>query len=168
MIFNRQKEAAGIYRFIEFTLTRNIGTLVDCGVLWILADLVFPHSSYLCDKIISPTISFEMATFVNYLTSYAWVYSTRIADRSPRAFFRRFLTFNVSSVMGFILKMALLLLFDHWLHWHIVLCNFLALMLSGIFNYFIAELWVFGRKRALPAPSDIQDDKPTVCIDDNQ
>lgn len=145
MIIDRNREATGILRFVEFFLTRNIGTLVDCGVLWVLADCVF-HGSYVGENIVSPTISFEVATFVNYVTSYFWIWSTRIDDHSAKAFFRRFLTFNLSSVFGFLIKMVLLLLFEHWTSWHVVICNLMALCISGFFNYFFAEIWVFGRK----------------------
>lgn len=149
MIIDRNREATGILRFVEFFLTRNIGTLADCGVLWLLADMVF-KGSYVGENIISPTISFEVATFVNYVTSYIWIWSTRIDDRSAAAFFRRFLSFNLSSVVGFVIKMAFLLLLEHWTGWHVVLCNLVALCVSGFFNYFLAEMWVFGKKSEHP------------------
>lgn len=149
MIINRNKEATGVLRFVEFFLTRNIGTLVDCGVLWLLADLVFKNS-YVGENIVSPTISFELATFVNYVTSYFWIWSTRIEEHTASAFFHRFLTFNLSSILGFLIKMVLLLLFEHWFGWHVVLCNLVALCVSGFFNYFFAEIWVFGQKKERP------------------
>ena len=150
MIIDRNREATGPLRFVEFFLTRNIGTLVDCGVLWLLADLVF-NDSYVGKNIISPTISFELATFVNYVTSYLWIWSTRIQDHGKKSFFRRFLTFNLSSVLGFLIKMALLLLFEHLFGWHVVICNIAALTISGFFNFFFAEVWVFGKKQKRPA-----------------
>jgi len=150
MIIDRKREATGILRFVEFFLTRNIGTLVDCGVLWLFADLVF-KGSYVGENIISPTISFEAATFVNYVTSYLWIWSTRIDDHSTRSFLKRFLTFNLTSVFGFLVKMIFLLLFEHWFGWHVVICNLVALLISGFFNFFLAEVWVFGRKTNRPA-----------------
>ena len=150
MIIDRSREATGVLRFVEFFLTRNIGTLVDCGVLWLFADLVF-KGSYVGENIISPTISFEVATFVNYVTSYLWIWSTRIEDHGKRWFFRRFLTFNLSSVLGFLIKMFFLLLCEHLFGWHVVICNLVALTVSGFFNFFLAEMWVFGKKRPRPA-----------------
>lgn len=149
MIIDRHREATGLLRFVEFFLTRNIGTLVDCGVLWLLADLVF-KDSYVGRNIVSPTISFEAAVLVNYVTSCLWIWAARIKDHSPRSFFRRFVAFNISSVMGFLVKMGFLLLFEHLFGWHVVLCNLAALTISGFFNYFLAEVWVFGKRRPRP------------------
>ena len=149
MIIDRRREATGPLRFVEFFLTRNIGMLVDCGVLWLLADLVF-KDSYVGRNIVSPTISFEAAVVVNFVTSCLWIWSARIKDHSPHSMFRRFVAFNVSSVMGFLVKMGFLLLFEHLFGWHVVLCNLVALTISGFFNYFLAEVWVFGKRRPRP------------------
>ena len=150
MITDRSKEAKGALRFLEYFLTRNIGTLADCAVLWLLADLVF-KGSYVGENIVSPTISFEVACVVNYTTSCLWVYGNRITDRSLRAHLQRFIKFNVSSILGFIIKMGLLLLIDHWFGWHVVICNLVALSIAGLFNFSTSELWVFGkRKGAVP------------------
>jgi putative hemolysin/putative flippase GtrA len=144
------REGSTPIRILKFFLTRNIGTLVDTAVLWLFADLVF-KGSYVGENIVSPTISFEVATLVNYITSYYWIYNSRIEQRSVRQFFRRFLTFNLSSVLGFLIKMAFLLLFKRWLGWHVVLCNLLALSVSGIFNFLFVDHWVFRRKTIRPA-----------------
>lgn len=146
MITDRSKEAKGALRFLEYFLTRNIGTLADCAVLWLLAELVF-KGSYVGENIISPTISFEVACVVNYTTSSLWVYNQRIDDHSMRAHIRRFFKFNLSSILGFLIKMGLLLLFDHWFGWHVVVCNLVALSISGLFNFSTSELWVFGKQK---------------------
>ena len=150
MIIDRNREATGPLRFVEFFLTRNIGTLVDCAVLWLFADLVF-KGSYVGENIISPTISFEAAVLVNYVTSCLWIWGPRIQGNRFRDHVRRFLTFNLSSVLGFLIKMALLLLCRHLFGWHVVVCNLAALTVSGFFNYFLAEVWVFGRRRPRPS-----------------
>lgn len=146
MITDRSKEAKGALRFLEYFLTRNIGTLADCAVLWMLAEWVF-KGSYVGENIISPTLSFEVACVVNYTTSSIWVYNQRIDDHSMRAHLNRFFKFNVSSILGFLIKMGLLLLFDHWFGWHVVVCNLVALSISGLFNYSTSELWVFGKRK---------------------
>lgn len=150
MIIDRRREATGPLRFLEFFLTRNIGTLVDTAVLWLFADLVF-KGSYVGVNIVSPTISFEVATLVNYITSCLWIWGPRVKEHSFRSHVQRFLTFNLSSVLGFLIKMALLLLFERLFGWHVVICNLAALAISGFFNFFFAEMWVFGRCRPRPA-----------------
>lgn len=149
MILHPDREGSTPIRFLEFFLTRNLGTLADTAVLWLLAELVF-KGSYTGENIVSPLLSFEVATMVNYVTSYCWIYPKRIEKRSPRHFLRRFLTFNLSSCVGFSFKMVLLLLFKRWLKWHVVLCNLLALAFSGILNFCLTDGWVFGRKRQRP------------------
>lgn len=145
MITDRSKEASGFFRFLEFFLTRFLGTFTDCAVLWILADFVF-KGSYFGKNILSPSISFEAATLVNYITSYFWIWHTRINDPGHKSFWQKFVSFNISALMGYVIKMVLLLLFDHWFGWHVVICNLIALSVAGIYNYFIAEKWVFKRK----------------------
>ena len=140
-------EKKGIVKFLEFVLTRNIGTLVDCGVLWIFADCVF-KGSYVGENIISPTISFEAAMFVNYLTSYFWIWRHRVAQSTTGVFWRHFIKYNFSSIAGFLVKMAFLLLFERLFGWHVVVCNLVALCISGLVNYFLAEKWVFRRRSA--------------------
>lgn len=150
MITNRTREGTTPIRFLEFFLTRNIGTLVDTAVLWLMADLVF-KGSYVGENIVSPAISFELATMVNYITSYFWIYPRRIEKRTAGQFLRRFITFNLSSILGFLIKMVLLLLFKKWLGWHVVLCNLLALTVSGLFNFALTDRWVFSRQ--VPRPT---------------
>jgi len=147
MITDRSKEAKGALRFLEYFLTRNIGTAADCLVVWLLADFVF-KGSYVGENIVSPTISFEVACVVNYITSSLWVYAQRIDDHSMRGHLRRFFKFNVSSILGYLIKMGLLLLIDHWFGWHVVICNLVALSIAGLFNFSTSELWVFGKQKA--------------------
>ena len=54
--------------------------------------------------------------------------------------------FNVSSALGFVVKMVFLLLFERIFGWNVVVCNLAALLISGLFNYFLAETVVFGKK----------------------
>lgn len=145
-----QKEHTGFVRFFIFTMTRNIGTAADCAVLWVLVEYVF--DGYFLENIVSPTISFEIATFINFLTSFYWVFYNRMSTQTQESFFRRFLKFNLSAVMGFGIKMILLLLCKTIFGWHIVICNVIALTLSGLFNYFIADLWVFKKNKKANTP----------------
>ncbi|MCI2082913.1 MAG: GtrA family protein [Bacteroidales bacterium] len=137
------KEA--IRKYISFFLSRLFGTGVDTAVLWTCEKLFF--SSYFGVYILSPMISFEFATMSNYLFSYYWIWRNRIEDKSSRFFWTHFLTFNLSCIIGFLVKMAFLLLFKKLFGWNVVVCNLSALVISGILNYFLAEDWVFKKKR---------------------
>lgn len=163
MITDRTREGTVPIRFLEFFLTRNIGTLVDTAVLWLMADLVF-KGSHVGENIVSPAISFEVATIVNYITSCYWIYPNRIEGRTAGQLLRQFFTFNLSSVLGFLIKMVLLLLIRKWLGWHIVLCNLMALTVSGMFNYALADKWVFCHHDPRPSREMLSREKAGEMI----
>lgn len=131
-------------KFIEFFVSRLLGTVVDMAVLWVFSHLVF--TGYWGAYWISPTISFEAAVFTNFVCSYYWIWKTRVTNRSRKSFWRHFIGFNLSSVAGFLVKMVFLLLFERIFHWDVVWCNLAALTISGIFNYYLAEAVVFRKK----------------------
>ena len=130
-------------RYIEFVVSRLFGTGVDTLVLWLCSTFIF--SSYVGDYIVSPVISFEFAVMSTFLCSYCWIWKSRITNRCASDFWRRFLVFNISSALGFLVKMLFLLLFEKLFGWNVVWCNLAALLISGLFNYFLAETVVFGK-----------------------
>lgn len=131
-------------RYIEFVASRLFGTGVDTFILWICSTFIF--NTYIGDYIISPIISFEFAVMSNFLCSYCWIWKSRIEKRCATDFWRRFIVFNLSSALGFAVKMAFLLLFERIFGWNVVVCNLMALIISGLFNYFLAETVVFGKR----------------------
>lgn len=131
-------------RYIEFVVSRLFGTGVDTLVLWICSTFVF--HTYWGQYVVSPVISFEFAVMSNFLCSYCWIWKSRINNRCAGDFCRRFIVFNLSSAIGFVVKMLFLLLFERIFGWSVVWCNLAALLISGLFNYFMAETVVFGKK----------------------
>ena len=130
-------------RYLEFVISRLLGTGVDTFVLWICSDFIF--SSYWGEYIVSPIISFQFAVMSNYLCSYYWIWKSRIEKKSAKVFWWHFLVFNLSSVVGFLCKMLFLLIFQRIFGWDVVICNLAALLISGILNYFLAEVVVFRK-----------------------
>ena len=133
-------------KYLEFVLTRLFGTGVDTFVLWICSDYLF--TSYWGSYVLSPIISFEFAVMSNFLWSYCWIWSSRIVNKSWSNFWKRFFLFNLSSVAGFLIKMLFLLLFERIFGWDVVLCNLTALLISGLFNYFLTDVWVFRKPKS--------------------
>lgn len=136
-----------IIKYLEFVLSRLFGTGVDTLVLWLCSDYIF--TSYWGSYILSPIISFEFAVMSNFLWSYFWIWKSRIVNRGCRAFWSRFFIFNLSSVAGFLIKMLFLLLFERIFGWDVVWCNLSALLISGLFNYFLTDVWVFRKPKEL-------------------
>lgn len=132
--------------YIEFVLSRLFGTGVDTLVLWLCSTFLF--TSYWGAYWLSPVISFEFAVMSNFLWSYCWIWRKRIDGRCMRDFWLRFFVFNVSSGLGFLVKMLFLLIFEKIFGWDVIYCNLAALLISGLFNYFLADCVVF-RKRSL-------------------
>ena len=133
--------------YLEFLATRLFGTGIDTLVLWICSDFLF--STYWTIYVLSPIISVEFAVLSNFLWSYCWIWKSRIGQRSTRDFCYRFVIFNLSSGVGFLVKMLFLLLFEKIFGWDVIYCNFAALIISGLFNYFLADAVVFRKKRAV-------------------
>ena len=48
---------------------------------------------------------------------------------------------------GYCIKLGVLNLLKLTFGWHTALCNFIALAVAGIFNYLIADKWVFKKIR---------------------
>lgn len=131
-------------KYIKFIASRAIGTLVDTFVLWLCSAYLF-GGGYWATYIISPFISFEVATMSNFLCSYYWIWRSRISHRGGRSFWRHFVGFNLSSGAGFVVKMVFLLLFERLFGWSVVVCNLVALTISGVLNYALADSVVFRK-----------------------
>lgn len=137
-----------IAKYVKFMISRAAGTVADTLVLWLCSHFLF--HSYWGDYIISPVISFEVAVMCNFLCSYFWIWRSRISERSARSFWRHFIGFNISSFAGFLVKMAFLLLFQRLFGWGVVVCNLVALCLSGVLNFVLSESVVFRKPTAKP------------------
>lgn len=139
-------------RFFKFVLSRLFGTLVDTFILWILTRYIF--FSYTGQYLISPAISFEIAMFNNYIISYFWIWSKEIPAKNSRDFYIRLLPYNISALFGFFIKMCFLLLFERLFGWDVILCNVIALLISGLVNFFLAERIVFKNHNCLDECDD--------------
>jgi putative hemolysin/putative flippase GtrA len=134
-----------ISNFSGFVISRGLGTVVDTLVLWFCEKLVF--TGYWGQYLISPAISFEVATFFNYVLSYYWIWRSRVENKNARIFWHLFGVFNISCIAGFLIKMVFLLLFERLFGFDAVICNLLALCVSGIFNFYLSDWVVFKKKK---------------------
>lgn len=121
-------------KYIKFVVTRLLGTGVDTLVLWICSDFIF-SSSYVGVNILSPTISFEFAVVCNFLCSFYWIWENNRTTKDMRTVLGKFFIFNISAIAGFLIKMGFLLLFEAIFGWDVIVCNLVALLISGILNF---------------------------------
>lgn len=134
-----------LIRFPKFVAGNLTGTLVDTLVLWVFSHLVF--HAYVGKMVISPAISFEFAVFTNFVVSYNMTWRDRISQRSIKSFFRHYGAYNISCTVGFLIKMGMLLLIQALSKWDVVICNLLALCVSGTYNFMMNEMVVFRKRK---------------------
>ena len=139
-----------LVRYIKFAGTSVIGTLVDTLVLWLISDFVFT-GGYWGEYVISPAISFQCALAVNFTISYFYVWKDRTRkrpDASVRRFFKLYAVYLLSGSAVFLLRLGALLLIERFTGWDVVLCNLIAMVFSGIINFTIDNLLIFGKKES--------------------
>ena len=139
--------------YVEFVASRVVGTGVDTAVLWVCTSLIF--SSQWQQLFLAPAISFAFAVMSNFIFSYFWIWKDRISQRSAKDFWGRFVVFNLSSVAGFVIKMPFYVLFLKIIPWdslssiesyRFIISNLMAVTISGLFNFLMADTVVFNRK----------------------
>ena len=134
-----------VKRAPKFIVGNLIGTVVDTLVLWFFSHVVF--HGYVGQIIISPTISFECAVSVNFLLCCRFIWKDRVKQTASTSIFRRFLAYNFMCVGGFVVKMGFLMLIEFLTHWDVVICNLLALCVSGTFNFMMSEFVIFKKRK---------------------
>ena len=133
-------------RFPKFLAGNLAGTAVDTLVIWLFSHFVF--NGYVGKVIISPVISFEIANLVNFLICYYLTWNDRISQFSGKSFMRHYLAYNISCTGSFLLKMGMLMLIQYLTKWDVVICNLLALCVSGIFSLIMNEFVIFKKEKA--------------------
>ena len=135
--------------YILYILSRYLGTGVDTLVLWLCSDFIF-SGNYFGRNVLSPIISFEFAVISNFLCSYFFIWNNRVEEKSVKSFLKHFVVFNIAALSGFAIKMLFLLLFEHIYGWDVIICNLVALCISGVLNFFVEKLIVFRKRKEHP------------------
>lgn len=138
-------QVAILKRVPKFIVGNVVGTLVDTLVLWVFSHFVF--DGYVGEVIVSPVISFECAVLVNFLLSYHFIWKDRVPQMTSRSFLVHFWPYNISCIGGFLVKMGALMLIQYLTKWDVVICNLLALCVSGTFNFAMNEFVVFRKRK---------------------
>lgn len=137
-----------LIRYLKFMGTSVVGTIVDTLVLWVLSDFVFTRG-YWGEYVISPVISFQCALTANFLISYFYVWKDRtvVSGASTKRFFKLYFTYNLSGSAVFLLRLGALLIIEKFTGWDVVICNLLAMCVSGVLNFAINNLLIFKKKK---------------------
>ena len=132
-------------RLFKHTAFSLFGTVTDTIVLWLCSDYLF--KGYAGEYLLSPFISFECATLVNFLVASRFVWLDRIKGRSGASLFHAFLGYNASCTGVFFFKMLLLLVIERITKLDVVWCNLLALCISGLITFTMNDLVIFRRRK---------------------
>lgn len=137
-----------LIRYLKFMGTSVVGTIVDTLVLWILSDFIFTKG-YWGEYVISPVISFQCALTANFLISYFYVWKDRtvVSGASTKRFFKLFFAYNLSGSAVFLLRLGALLIIEKFTGWDVVICNLLAMCVSGVLNFAINNIVIFKKKK---------------------
>ena len=136
-----------IKRYLKYAGTSVAGTIIDTLVLWVLSHFVFSEG-YLGQYVVSPVISFQCAVLTNYTIFYFYVWRDRTKeDRSRHNFIKRFLAYDLSCSIVFLIRLSILLLIEKALGWNVVFCNLLAMCISGVLNFTSNNLIIFRKQR---------------------
>lgn len=128
-------------RIPKYVLVSAAGTVVDTVVLWLVSHHIF--HSFAGEYLLSPFISFECAVLFNFICSFFLIWKDRMDIGNARTFISRYLLYNLSCTMTFLLKMGLLLFFKFLFGWDVVICNLVALCVSGIVNFVMSDRVIF-------------------------
>lgn len=126
--------------FSKFVVNNFTGTLIDTFFLWILSAFCF--GTHTGKYIIAPAISFEIAMTKNFFTSYFWIWHERVQKKYSE-FLRKFFLYNVHCFFSFLGKLGLILLIDAFTELNVVYCNLIALIFTGVANYYIQDKMIF-------------------------
>lgn len=129
-------------KFAKFTIRGIAGAVVDTIVLWLLSTYFF--HSYFTKYILAPSISFEASIFCTYTICYFWIWNHRVHN-NKKDFFRRLPAYNTAALVAFGVKMVLLITIERIFHFDVVICNLLALSVSGFVSYFSGEKLIFRK-----------------------
>ena len=126
--------------FTKFALKGVAGIVVNTTILWILTRYLF--ESYFTTYILAPSISSEVSILFTYIICYFWIWNNRVHN-NKRDFFRRIPGYNATACISFGIKMALIITIERIFHFDVVICNLLAMTISGLINFLAGEKIIF-------------------------
>ena len=133
----------------KYACATSLGALVEMAVLWFLAHVAFKSTQFAGKDSLSILIASEIAILVNFTTAYFFIWKDRITKRSARSYFRHYLAFALTANILMVLKVALALIFKDLFRWDVVICDFVALLISGTVNFILNEMVIFKDRRQL-------------------
>ena len=130
-------------RFIGFSLCNAPGTVVELLVLYWLSEVVF--GSHFLKFFIAPIVAFECAIMVDFNLFLRLVWRDNIKITSKKEYLKKFAQFNVSTVGVYGIRLLLIQTLNWIFSLNAVLCNLIAMTLSGLLNFSINDKIIFSK-----------------------
>ncbi|MCL4467262.1 MAG: GtrA family protein [Chloroflexi bacterium] len=126
------RSAITVERFLKFALVGISGLLVNTGVLYL------GHEVGGLPLVLASALAVETAIVNNYLWNNLWTFSRR--SFTIRQFFR----FNLVSLGGLVISVALLYAFVQFFGLYYLAANLLAVGMTTGWNFLLNALWAWG------------------------
>jgi len=135
-IYSLMKRKGELLRFAKFCLVGLSGVLVNMGLLWLLTEFV--RLFYL----LSAAIGIESSIISNFALNDLFTFHDR---RSPgvKSFLGRLVKFNVVSLVGVVINMAILWLLTENFGVYYLLSNLCGIAAATLWNYFVNTWWTW-------------------------
>lgn len=122
-------------QFLRFSLVGSSGVLVNLAVYTAAIYLLSWH--YLT----AATLSFLVAMTNNFILNRYWTFKSHQKGQAGAG--GQYFRYSVVTLFGYLVNMALLWVFIDGLHWHEVLSQLLAIMVTTLSNFLGSKLWAF-------------------------
>ncbi len=135
-ILSLMRRTGELARFIKFCLVGISGVGVNMGLLWLLTEL--GGLFYL----LSAAISIETSIITNFLLNNYFTFADR---RQPgkKSLLNRLLKFNLVSLAGLGINMAILLLLTEGLGLFYMVSNIVGIAAATLWNYLVNNWWTW-------------------------
>ena len=123
------------WRLAKFLMTGGLGTLIDMGILYLVARAMGETEP---SKILGATAGFLVAMTFNYSLNRRWTFR---ASELPIA--ASYVKYGAGTLGGLGVKMGAIVLLSSV---HYLASNFVGIVAGTGFNYLISQLWAFSKR----------------------
>lgn len=121
-------------RIVKFALVGASGIIVNEGLLWLLTEVAGLY------YLLSSAFAIEASIITNFLLNNAWTFRDRAGNTGLK---RRGLKFNLVSIGGLAINMAVLFLLVNYLSIYYLYANIAGILAGFLWNYSVNLRWTF-------------------------
>jgi dolichol-phosphate mannosyltransferase len=135
-LFDLMRRKGELTRIVKFLFVGLSGVGVNIGLLWLLTEVFGLH------YLISAAISIETSIISNFLLNNFFTFSDRNRPGATN-FFGRLLKFNVVSLGGLAINLAILWLLTELFGLYYILSNLIGIAAATIWNFSANTWWTW-------------------------